>query len=58
MTELNDHEFEVPPKLKERYNIKRIAKQGATILIQMELKLHADVWVMEIRGFSRPMTKI
>jgi hypothetical protein len=38
MTELNDHEFEVPPKLKERYNIKRIAKQGATILIQMDGK--------------------
>jgi DNA replicative helicase MCM subunit Mcm2 (Cdc46/Mcm family) len=31
-------DFEVPAKLKEQYDIKRIAKEGSTILVQMDGK--------------------
>jgi hypothetical protein len=55
MVQLDDREFEVPEKLKERYDIKRIAKQGATI--EMDGKaVRFDIeskWKNTLENFNR-----
>lgn len=32
------HEFEIPPNLKQQYDIKRIAMEGSTMLVKMDGK--------------------